>query len=220
MTVSHNFEKMVQYRNKRTFRKRRPRRRTRRRPTMNRKLNIALARSKPEKKHWDVTFSGAVVTTPVVVDLEGSGIFQGDDSDQRIGNQLYYRNCDIKARYIADGSSTVNSTIRVVIVKFFSDALPTWLEVMNEASTLSHYKKGYAGKFKILKDYLCVLSAPGIEGSTKNRSHIVRIASKQQYAISSDLHSKNQRYAAMFIADVATFGSGYNLHCRWNYYDQ
>jgi len=212
---------------RRRFRPRRRRTRFRRRRTggrMVRKVNIALARSKPERKFVDVplfSFQGSTVGS-VVDSMNTTSIAQGTDSDERIGNRLFMRNYDI--RFSIQRSATavaVTQVTRVIWFKYFENAVPSAGDVLETPSMFSHYRKAGVGLFKILSDKFYTIGTQGNAVLNIYRRTIMPIKDKWVYTNAADLLPNNKRIWILLIGEEATvtLAPVLFISLRANYYD-
>jgi len=212
---------------RRRFRPRRRRTRFRRRRTggrMVRKVNIALARSKPERKFVDVplySFQGSTVGS-VVDAMNTSTIDQGTDDDQRIGNRLFMRNYDVRfSIQRSDTAVAVTQVTRVIWFKWLENNVPSASSVLESPSMFSHYSKAGAGLFKILSDRFYTIGSQGNVVKNIYRRSIVQLKDKWIYTSNTDLLPNSKRVFILAIGEEATITLApvIFISLRANYYD-
>ena len=209
------------FRRRRT-RPRRNRRRFRRRASgMRRKVNIALARSKPERKAKDFPLTlNAVNNLGTVIDPTPLGIFVGTDSNERIGNRLYMRNYDVRysISYNA-GSAFSMQVVRVLWFKWKDTSFPSVNEVLQTASIFSHYNKGNAGIFSIMSDRNYTVGDQGNAVIDLFRRSVMKIRDVWTYSNTIDTIINKNRIFVILISNMTVDFPFYDILLRVNYYD-
>lgn len=218
---------------RKTFRRRRfrprHRRRTRfrRRRTGNRmvrKVNIALARSKPERKFVDVplySIQGSLVGTTVDA-MNTTSILQGVDTFERIGNRLFMRNYDVRFSIQRSATATaVTQVTRVIWFKYFENDTPSAGTILETPSMFSHYRKSGAGLWKILSDRFYTIGSQGNAVLNIYRRSIVQLKDKWIYTSGTDTLPNSKRVFIVIIGEeaVSTLAPVLFISLRANYYD-
>lgn len=210
---------------RRRFKPRRNRRRFKRRgnKSLLRKVNIALARSKPERKAVDegITIT-SVPAAGVVREVVLLGIFQGVESNQRIGDRLYMRNFDLRwsIRYNALSDFPMQ-LVRVIYVMWSQEGSPTVTEILTDASIFSHYNKANAGTYKIMSDRTYNVGDRGNTSIEIMRRNILQVKRTWVYTNSLDVFPTDHRVFYILIGneDVVLNQANFDLNVRANYYD-
>lgn len=105
-----------------------------------------------EYKHFDVTTSSAISSTPSVVDL--TAIIEGADNDERNGRSIKLSSLYMRGLYTMSASATRSSVRTVLVLDRRPDAgTPTYADVFT-GNTMTALREidSLQGRFKILSD--------------------------------------------------------------------
>jgi len=188
-----------------------------------RKVNIALARSKPEKKFLDEgVITTSITSAGVVVEPFSGGIFQGIGSNDRIGNRLYVRNYDIRwsIRYNALSDFPMQ-IVRVLWVMWSNDGSPSVLDILTTASIFSHYTKTNVATWKLLSDRFYYVGRQGKDRVETMHRSIIPIKKTWVYSGNLDLTPVDHRVFYILLTNEETLldQPNFDFNGRLNYYD-
>lgn len=186
------------------YRKRFRRRRRRGRRSgysLKRKVNLALARSKPEDKFLN-DIKSQVVTTPTA---EGviPDISQDVTSSGRIGNKIFAKRAMYHFEIFWNTSSTqLFSTIRFIFVKWWDSTLPAYTDIMRSSSLVtSFYNVGNATRFKILYDRKHMVGKQGNANAVKYFNVSIKMNQLLVFDGDAAVGASNVRYALLMIGN-------------------
>ena len=208
---------------RRKFRPRRNRRRfKRRRGGLVRKVNIALARSKPERKFKD--YSAVTTTVDIVgtiIDPMTSGIAAGTGDDQRIGNRLFMRNYDLRFSLNYNNDATLaQQVIRLIWFTYSSTQTPGISSVLEQDSIYSHYSKANASLFKIISDRFYHVGDQGTATLDIFQRKLIKVNVKFIYeSVGDSIPLKNRLWYLIVGSDSSVNQPVITLVTRVNYYD-
>jgi len=151
--------------------------------------------ARPENKHFDVGLSQGSLNTGTLNLLTGIG--QGVDDTQRVGNTLHLRSLYLSVVAKQNTISTID-TVRILVVRDRQNYnVPSVIDILESGAVggglapLAQYNHYYMSRFKILFDRTFTLTSGGAEAYTFKKW--IPIFSDSHYIGASTVF-KNQIY--------------------------
>lgn len=172
-----------------------------------------------EKKVVEKKRKWSELLTPVTVSTSGfmldlaSGIFQGVDSDERVGDQISLKNLVMRSEMIYQDPTNI---IRVIIFKWFEDNVPIASSILEQTSTLNNRPLAPTvwtkrSQFRVLYDNTFGLSQDGQPVIVEKI--FLKNLGKLHFDLSSSSYTKGGIY--MYIVSDSQV-SGPTFHLGWS----
>lgn len=209
----------MSYYKKKTYRRRRPRKST---PWYQRKYNAMQLAAKSwravkyikglvnsEMLHKDFAYSAgtSIPNTGFITNI--TALAQGDTTDQRTGNSILLRSLSYRYKIEINSSVTSNTAVLFMLVKDtqqLSDTSPSVTDILTSATPESLMNLTTAGRFKILKRQIILLSPASGGSPAKEISGYRKIYDHVRYngTASSDIQ-KNGYYVIMLSSENTNY---------------